>query len=29
LMAPRRATGVACIGIAPCVGTGTYPFNLP
>jgi hypothetical protein len=24
-----HATGVACIGITPCVGTATYPFSLP
>jgi len=25
----KHATGVACIGIDPCVGTGSYPFALP
>lgn len=24
-----HATGVACIGVAECVGTATYPFALP
>jgi hypothetical protein len=24
-----HATGVACIGVAPCAGTDKYPFTLP